>query len=88
MFVYCCSHCLRGFSIRSLFGLAALCVSFLVLQSSRWVALFSLCFECHVVLSFFDSFSRCHGLVWSIRLWHFMVILTYFFDIIMGFKGS
>ena len=81
--VYCCSHCLWGFPIRGLVLLCIFFVSFLDLQSSRWGReswLLSLCsiFNVMFLVSFFASSSRFLGLVYSVWLWHFLVILTYF----------
>ena len=56
------------FWIRSLVCFAVLCV---LLQSSRWggessLALLYFCvLNVRLLLSFFDSFSRCHGLVYD-----------------------
>ena len=71
--------CLRGFSARSLFCLQYF-VFFLVLLSSRWVASLLLCSEHHVAVIFLSllllSSLRCHGLVCSMGLWHFLAIFT------------
>ena len=52
--VCCCSHCLLGFSVRSLFCFAVLCVlsSFAIISlgKRKLVALLLLCSECHVAV--------------------------------------
>ena len=56
-------------------------VSILVLQSS-WRESLLLCYYCLTDLlllqMFCGSSSRCHGLVCSMCLWYFLIILTYF----------
>ena len=59
-------------------------VSSLILQSSRlgresWLLYFCCDLNVMSMLSFFGSSSRCLGLVCSMWLWNFLVILTYFF---------
>ena len=55
-------------------------VSFIILQSSLWGRESWLCYFCCVrnAMSLL-SFSLCHWLVCSMRLWHFRIIITYFF---------
>ena len=70
-----------GFSIRSLFCFAVRYL-FSSFATSRWRRANWLFYFCCVMkvlslLSFFDSSSRCHVLVWSMWLWQFLVISTY-----------
>ena len=57
-------------------------ISILVLQSSWWGRESRLlCLICLLGVSWWlsGSSSRCHGVVCSLRLWYFLIILTYFF---------
>ena len=57
-------------------------MSFLVLQSSWWGReSWLLCLFCLLVVSWWlnGSSSRCHGVVCSLWLWYFLIILTYYF---------
>ena len=55
-------------------------VSFIILQSSLWGRESCLCYFCCVLNAMsLLSFSLCHWLVCSMWLWHFRIIITYFF---------
>ena len=57
-------------------------MSILVLQSSWWGGeSWLLCFICLPGVSWWlsGSSSRCHGVVCSLWLWYFLIILTYYF---------
>ena len=56
-------------------------MSILVLQSSWWGReSWLLCLICHPGVSWWlsGSSSRCHGVVCSLWLWYFLIILTYY----------
>ena len=66
-----CSECYVGvIFLRTLFCFAVLCVlsSFVIISLGKreLVALHLVCSECHVGVTFFDSSSRCYGLVCSV----------------------
>ena len=61
-------------------------MSFLVLQASRWIKeglmfYFGSLFGAVWPLVFCVYSSRCHRFVYSVWLWHFLGILTYFYII-------
>ena len=61
-------------------------VSFLVLQSSWWGReSWLLCLICLPGVSWWlgGSSSRCHGVVSSLWLWYFLIILTYYFGLVL-----
>ena len=66
-------------------------VSFLVLQSSWWGReswlLYFVCLS-DVLWFLCSSPSRCRALVFSVWLWYFLIILTYFFHTNSFFKDS
>ena len=78
--VYCCSHCFWRFSLRFVLQYF---VTFLVVQSFLWGRESWLLYFCCVLnvmslLSFFGSSSQYNGLVCRMWLWHFLVLLTWF----------
>ena len=83
LFVYCYSHC--GSLVIVLCFVVRYFMSILVLQSSWWGReSWLLCLICLPVVSWWlsGSSSRCHGVVCSLWLWYFLVILTYYFCVI------
>ena len=79
LFVYCFSHC--GSLCCSMFC-CTFFMSILVLQSSWWgKESWLLCLICLPGVSWWlsGSSSRCQGVVCSLWLWYFLIILTYYF---------
>ena len=86
---FCCCWsvlvCLRlvvGVMCLSLFCCALLCVlsSFaIILKRKRGLlTLLLLSYGWFVTVNVLWLFPRCHGLVWCVWLWYFLIILTYF----------
>ena len=73
---------LRGFEVIKLE-----CSLKLKIKRNDWLIILRLlCSEWYVAVSFVDPSSRCHGLVCSMWLWHFLVILTYLFKDAVNLK--
>ena len=82
--VYCCSHCLLGFCVSSMLCYPVLC-DFAVLQLYWW-GRESWLFDCLLDILWQSVFcglsSQCRGLVLSVWLWYFLIILTCFLKIV------
>ena len=85
-FCWCWVPFIVGVLCKVLLLFCKICVfsSFVImaLQKRELVESWLLYFYCVLnVISpslFFDSYSRYYGLIWSVWLWHFLLILTYF----------
>ena len=83
----CCSHCLWGVCVWSLFCYAVIsviCISlaFILLRKRELVQLYyGWLLDVMWLLVFCVSSSCCSGLICSVWLWHFMVILTFLYNI-------